>query len=585
MKILKFLASVLFVAAAAYASPDTSSTSQTTATKVAQNEAPQTAVPSSTPTEQQNTQVTTPQSVAPSNVTMMPAENNACGELPDKDTLISGWYSWEPYQFNKITQSGPKLVGMDIWIVKYLASTLKLDISYDEVSWPQHQKDLQVGDRDMASGATYNPDRAKYAYFSIPYRFEEDSLFTSKEGTKKLSFSNIKEFLAQIRLKNYRLGVVDGFVYASPEINDFIKDETNRDIILKYPEDLSSLKALINNEIDGFICDRVVGSSIVFNNALDKRVEEVPLNVRTPIHLMFSKKTVPIDIVEKFNSAIAKFVDTKEYKSIVSTYLYSLLLLQTINADWFYIVGIIGTIAFAMSGVAIAAKENATLFGTLIFAMLPSVAGGVLRDLIINRDKVGILLTPSYMYIIVVIVILGFAITHLIQSYNKDSELDASVSKFWHHLLIVCDALGQASFIVTGVAIAMIGRIDPIELWGPFFAFLTANAGGIFRDMLKKDGVITCLYGDIDPEISVVWGLVFSMFLSYNAYNPDPEVIDYGVIVVVLGAFSTRLIAYYMNVPNLKFRTDQVKNNEQVATQQICTPPVTPTTSDDNLGK
>lgn len=26
-------------------------------------------------------------------------------------------------------------------------------------------------------------------------------------------------------------------------------------------------------------------------------------------------------------------------------------------------------------------------------------------------------------------------------------------------------------------------KIEPIELWGPFFAFLTANGGGIVRDI------------------------------------------------------------------------------------------------------
>lgn len=487
---------------------------------------------------------------------MIVVEDNACGELPDKDTLISGWYSWEPYQYNKITPSGPKLVGMDIWLIKYLATKVKLDISYNEISWSQHQLDLANGDRDMASGATYTADRAKYAYFSIPYRFEENSLFRVIESNKKINFSNIKEFLAQVRLQNYRLGVVDGFVYAAPEINDFIKDEANRDIITKYSEDFLSLKALMRNEIDGFLCDRVVGSSIVFNNALDKKVEEVPLNIKAPIHLMFSKKTVPIEIVEKFNSAIASFVDTPDYKSIVSTYLYSLLLLQTINADWFYIVSVIGTIAFAISGVAIAAKENATLFGTLIFAMLPSVAGGVMRDIIINKDKVSILTTPSAMYIIVVIVIFGFAVMRLIENYNRDSSSDTAASTFWMHLLVTCDALGQASFIVTGVAISMIGRIEPIELWGPFFAFLTANAGGIIRDMLKKDRIITCIHGDINPELSVIWGLGFSLFLSYNAYDPDPQKIEYAVIIVVSGAFISRLITHYFNIPNLKFRKD-----------------------------
>lgn len=495
-----------------------------------------------------------------SSSSMIAVENNACGELPDKDILISGWYSWEPYQYNKTTASGTKLVGMDIWLIKYLATKVKLDISYNEVPWKQHQIDLSTGDRDMASGATYTADRAKYAYFSIPYRFEENSLFRLSSSDKKITFSNIKEFLAQVRLQNYRLAVVDGFVYASPDINDFIKDEANHDIIVKFPEDLFSLKALMRNEVDGFLCDRVVGSSLVFNNALDKKVEEVPLNIKTPIHMMFSKKTVPIEVVEKFNSAIASFVDTGDYKSIVSTYLYSLLLLQTINADWFYIVSLIGTIAFAISGIAIAAKENATLFGTLIFAMLPSVAGGIMRDLIINRDKIGILTTPSAMYIIVIIVIFGFAVMHLVENYNHGSNSDSAVSKFWMNLLIVCDALGQASFIVTGVAISMIGRIDPIELWGPFFAFLTANAGGIIRDMLTREGIVTCIYGDINPEISVIWGFAFSLFLSYNSYDPDPQKIEYAVIVVVLGAFITRLIVHYLNVPNLKFRREANNN-------------------------
>lgn len=502
---------------------------------------------------------------------MTPVENNACGELPDKDTLIGGWYSWNPYQFNQVTSSGTKLVGMDIWLIKYLASKIKLDIMYQEVSWSQHQLDLEKGDRDIASGATYTDDRAKYAYFSIPYRFEEDSLFALRNSNKKLNFANIKEFLAQVRLQNYRLGVVDGFMYASKEINDFIKDDTNRDIIIKYPEDLHSLKAIVNGEIDGFIADRVVGSSIIFNNALDKKVEEIPLNIKTPIHLMFSKKTVPIEVVERFNSAITKFVDSDEYKRIVSTYLYSLLLLQTINADWFYIVGVIGTIAFALSGIAIAAKENATLLGTVIFAMLPSVAGGVMRDLLINRDKVGILVTPSYLYIIFVIVICGFATIQLLENYNRDSRTDQTLTKFWNNLLVICDALGQASFIVTGVAIAMMGRIDPITLWGPFFAFLTANGGGILRDMLKRDRNIDCIHGGINAEISVIWGLIFSIFLSSGAYDPDPTKIDYMVTFVVFGAFISRLLAYYYQIPNLRFRrspeeaisTDIIKTGEK----------------------
>ena len=495
---------------------------------------------------------------------MVLVENNECGELPDKDTLIGGWYSWAPYQFSEARAGGSKLVGMDIWLVKYLASKVKVDIMYQEISWGQHQLDLIKGDRDIASGATYTADRAKYAYFSIPYRYEEDSIFTLRDSAKKLNFANIKEFLAQVRLQNFRLGVVDGFVYAAPEINDFIQDNTNRDIIVKYAQDLLSLKGLVGEEVDGFIADRVVGATIISNNGLDQKVEEVPLNVKTPIHLMFSKKTVPVEVVEKFNNAITMFVDSDEYKRIISTYLYSLLLLQTINADWFYIVGVIGTIAFALSGVAIAAKENATLLGTMIFAMLPSVAGGMMRDILINRDKINILTNPSYIYIIIVIVIIGFATIQLLESYNRDAQTDSSLTKFWNNLLVICDSLGQASFIVTGVAIAMMARIDPIALWGPFFAFITANGGGILRDIIKKDRAIDCIHGDINAEISIIWGLFFSLFLSLDAYDPDPDKINYMVTFTVFGAFATRLLAHYFKIPNLRFRKEIITATPEV---------------------
>jgi len=66
---------------------------------------------------------------------------------------------------------------------------------------------------------------------------------------------------------------------------------------------------------------------------------------------------------------------------------------------------------------------------------------------------------------------------------------------------------------------------------------------------------LPCLSDDgINAEISVLWGLVFSIFLDFNAYNPDAETIKYAVIIVASGAFLTRMVVYYFKIPNLKFR-------------------------------
>lgn len=482
------------------------------------------------------------------------ATSKACPMSLKKNHLINGWYLWEPYQFEKVTSGGLVIAGLDIEVLKKISSKIGVIVGSKRVDWGQHQAFLKDGKIDVAVAATYTDERAEYAYFSEPYRFEENSLFISEASSKKLEFRSNTELFAQIRLQNFKLGVTAGFSYASPELNLFINDKANEDIVFAYENDTESLKAVIRGDIDGFVTDRMVGAAAVLKHKASSFVDELPLEGKTPVHLMFSKKTVSADVVDKFNQEINDFIGSYEYKNIMKSYLYPVLLLGIIDSDWFYFIGMIGTIAFAISGVAIAVKDNTTLFGTFLFAMVPSVGGIVMRDVLINRAELGIFLNPSYMYYIIVIVLFGFFFIRLLEYYNEKANEDAAVAKFWDNVLIIGDALGQSAFIVTGVTIVIMSRIEPVELWGPFFAFLTASGGGIIRDLLRKDHKILCLNGTLNAEISIIWGIIFSIYLDINSYDPSPVGIRDAVVLVVIGAFVTRLMAYYFQIPNLRFR-------------------------------
>lgn len=488
--------------------------------------------------------------------------DNKCSDVLDKKVLKGGWYLWEPYQYNKLTAGGYALIGMDVELVKALANRVGITMETQQIAWKKHQEELRAGTRDIAAGATYSDARAEFVYFSVPYRYEENSLFMMNNSDKELNFNSISEFLAQVRLQNFFLGVTKGFVYADPQINLFIRDEVNRDIIAEYDNDVDALQALIRGDIDGFISDRVVGAAAILNQKANSQVREVQLHIKTPIHLMFSKKSVPVQLVNKFNNEIREFVTSSDYKKIVKTYLYPVLLMQTIDSKWFYFIGVIGTIAFAISGIAIAAKENATLFTTFLLAMLPSVGGGIMRDVLINREEVGIFLTPSYMYYIMIVVLVGFSVVRLLEYYNERANEDEIISKFWNAIMIFGDALGQAAFIVTGVSIAIMAKIEPIELWGPFFAFMTANGGGILRDLVRKKRIIACLNGSVNAEIGIIWSLAFSVYLNITSYDPDPTGIRNTVIVVVTGCFITRVLADYLKLPNIHFRVEQLVSKE-----------------------
>lgn len=477
-----------------------------------------------------------------------------CSESINKKQLLYGWHPWEPYQFNKANTYSNDLTGMDIELMNILAKNVGVELIHEKISWAQNQQELNKGKRDIALGATYTKERAKYAYFSVPYRFEENSLFVLDGNIKNLDFTSISEFLAQVRLQNFNLGVTRGAIYADPQIDLFIRDRMNQDIIHQHSDDLESLQELISGNIDGFIADRVVGAAAILHLDAVYKVKEIPLNIKTPVHFMFNKKTVPIDLVDKFNQTIKQLFNNDIYKSVVKTYLYPVLLLQTIDSEWFYFIGVIGTIAFAISGIAISSKDNATLFGTFFLAMLPSVGGGIMRDILVNRDEVILFLTPSYMYYIIIVVLVGFSTVRLLEYYNKDSSQDDGAKRFWDNVLVVGDAIGQAAFIVTGVTIAVMAKIKPVELWGPFFAFLTANGGCILRDLMRKNPHIICINGTFNAEISVLWGAIFSIYLDMSSHDPDSDSIKNIVYVVAIGAFVTRMFAHYFDLPNLRFR-------------------------------
>jgi len=468
----------------------------------------------------------------------------------DKNVLVGGWSLSRPYQFNKITRNGYEVSGMDTELTNAIAARVGIPIRYDEVEWKQHQLDLSSGIRDIAFGATYNEDRAKLVYFSIPYRFEKNSLFVLKDSKKKLNFTSIPELLAQIRLFNFHLGVTDGFVYCDQRINYFIDHEDNSDIIFKYNNNTNSFNGLLLREIDGFISDSIAGVELVFSKEVNNQVEEIQLDIETPIHLIFSKKTVAPELVEHFNQVIHDFVSSNEHKNIVKNYLYRILLSQTMNAQWFYIISMIGIIGCAVSGIVNAAKENATLFGAFILAILPSIAGIVARDIIISNSST-IIITSSYIYSIFIVTLIGFFTIKLISNYNNTNYLNDFTKKIFGYILVICDATGQAIFIIIGVSMAMIANIEPIWLYGSFCSFLVSSFGCMIRDLLRNK---TFLREGLNYEISVLFGIIFSIFFEVNAHDPSYQTIQSGCIGLIIGVIVTRLFLYYYKTPNLRFQ-------------------------------
>jgi len=493
-----------------------------------------------------------------------------CENLPDKKTLITAWYINEPYQYLMVTSNGSANVsGMDVELINAIAAKIGINIEYHQDNWYQDQLDIQNGTADMTAGATYTVERSNYAHFSKPYRLEEFSLFIIEPLAKKLKFQNNDQLIAQIRLFNLHLGVVKGTVYGDQKFTDFLFSDKNQDIIKVYHNNIELINGMAKKEVDGFISDKIVGAVNILSKPTDRKIVEVPLNIRTPLHLMFSKKTVSLNTVEQFNFAINDFLTSNEYKKIIKTYMYHILLPKSIDSRWCHIIGLLGSLAFAFSGIILGAKNNSTLFGTFLFAALPSVSSCIMLDLIINHDTghLNLYFTPSYFYYIFTVVLLSFTAVKLFSYYNKQIAEDSYLENSLNNMLAVCDAFGQATFIIIGVTMVIIQKIEPLSFWGPFFAFLASNAGVIVRDFIIGKNSVKRVPKGISIETTLLWGLIFTLLLDRYGANPNYDTIKYSMIIIIVSAFITHLLVYHFGFLEWRFYNNKTTAEPESAVE------------------
>jgi polar amino acid transport system substrate-binding protein len=464
---------------------------------------------------------------------------------PEAKALRGGWYPWDPYQYREYRRGAAVLTGFDVEVERAIARVLGVEIVLNDMAWQDHIAALAAGRADIAVGATYSPERERFAYFSKPYRRETDVLVLRKGDSARYRFANVDEMLDEFAKRNFRLGVIAGFTYAEPKINAFIADPDHADWIVKADDDVRNLQNLLDGGIDGFIADRIVAGTVAWRQDKLGEIEEYPLRFSTDIHFMLSRATQSPAMLERLNAAIDKIKETGEFQQIADSYAVPILIHQTLDSTWFKVLVFLGIVAFALSGVVLAYAGRYTLFGALVLASLPTVGGGVVRDLLLQRQPLAIVRSPTALLTVFGTVALGMAFFR-IMALTRAQGLAQSLQKRRHlgtHVIEICDALGLAAFIVVGVVAVLDSSVHPLWLWGPISAAITATFGGMMRDLARQERDIASLRGELYPEIAVVWGLAFSLFLGWEAERLQPEEIWLGVVVTVAGAFVTRMAA------------------------------------------
>lgn len=470
----------------------------------------------------------------------------AGSSLQATNEIHGGWSPEVPYQFEETTASGVDVLrGLDIETMRAIARLAGWRLVFDEVSWTENLRAVKEGTLDFAMAATPNESRSEWAWFSAPYRRESISMLMRAGESSRWAENNpvegLKSFLSEGRL----LAVVRDFFYG-PEVSQLLADERFQANIRFTDSDADSLAMVLSGEVDAMLGDRLATASVAWELDAMQRIEELPGTIyESDLCFLFSKKTFTPEKVAAFDKALLRLKESGEIEHIARNYLVPRLLLITTQSAWFHIFELIGTVAFAVSGVIIARRERYDVIGAIVLATLPAVGGGIIRDLISGRSPIGIMKSPTLILLVLATVFFGILFFSIRDRFFKASAPSTAGKIRWLSSqggFEISDAIGLAAFTIIGVVVALEQRCEPLWLWGPVMAALTAAGGGVLRDVLRAQADIPTLKGAIYPEISILWGLIYSLVLFYEGARLRlPEVLVL-TTSVMLGIFVTRLL-------------------------------------------
>jgi uncharacterized membrane protein YeiH len=171
-----------------------------------------------------------------------------------------------------------------------------------------------------------------------------------------------------------------------------------------------------------------------------------------------------------------------------------------VNSHIFEIAVIIGSLAFALSGVLTGIRKDLDVMGVFILAFLTANGGGVLRDLVIDRQPaILVSLMPLWLTSVVVV-----------GAWLLKIQRGSTLERTW--VFVVSDSVGFVAFSIIG---GIVGIEEGLHFFGVItLSFLTATGGGIVRDLLVNE-VPLVLRADFYGSIALLLGV--AIYLLYLA--------------------------------------------------------------------
>lgn len=196
-----------------------------------------------------------------------------------------------------------------------------------------------------------------------------------------------------------------------------------------------------------------------------------------------------------------------------------------------YILDLVGTFVFAISGLRLAAKKDMDLFGAAVIAFVTAVGGGTTRDLIIGATPVAWIDNIEYS----VAILLSIPFTFLFKKYVVTLK----------RTIFIFDSIGIALFTISGMQKALDYGLNPVMAM--LMGMISAVVGGVIRDILCNE-IPLIFRKEIYATACLLGALVFYLL---SGWGLDQEL---NYVLTTLLIFSVRVVSikYNLSMPKMK---------------------------------
>ncbi len=196
--------------------------------------------------------------------------------------------------------------------------------------------------------------------------------------------------------------------------------------------------------------------------------------------------------------------------------------------DLFYILDLLGTASFAISGALFAMHKKMDSFGVFILAFVTAVGGGTLRDILIDRNPVGWMQNLTYVYVIFISVIFAIAFRKKIGYLSKS--------------LFLFDTIGLGIFTIIGTEIGIQQDLHPIISIA--LGMLSATFGGVIRDTLANE-IPLIFHKEIYATACIIGAIAFLVLEYFHI----PSNINYVLTTCIVIAIRLIAVKFELKLP------------------------------------